>query len=102
MRVCAEGGCPEQIERGSYCPAHEPRRTEARRSPSSRVTGTWRWREKVKPRVLQRDRRRCHYCGGRATTVDHRIPVAERPDLAFDESNLVASCEPCNLTKGDR
>lgn len=43
----------------------------------------------------------CHYCteAGRttvATVVDHTVPVKERPDLAFDPTNLKAVCAPCH------
>lgn len=51
---------------------------------------------------------RCNYqcqlrydgiCQGTATTVDHIIPVAKRPDLAHDPSNWRGSCQPCNQHK---
>lgn len=94
MRVCAEDGCPEQIERGPYCPAHR----RARRSPSNRVTSTQRWK-RVRLRVLERDNWTCRYCGGPATTVDHVDPVVRGGD-PFDERNLVAACKSCNSRKG--
>lgn len=94
MSVCAEPGCPNLRP----CPTHPP---ADRRSPSSRITGTYRWR-KLKAKVLKRDRHRCHYCKGKATTADHVRPVATHPHLAWDESNLVAACEPCNARKNAR
>src|SRR5690606_22564377 len=97
LRPCAADGCPIPVERG-YCADHAPKRDAARRSPSSYVTGTARWR-RVKARVLRRDRHLCFYCGGHATTVDHVRPVSRGGD-PFDERNLVASCVPCNLRKG--
>lgn len=93
-RVCPVDGCPEPMP----CPHH--RRRGGARSPSSYVTGTARWR-RVKARVLRRDRYVCFYCGGQATTVDHVRPVSKGGD-PYDEGNLVASCVPCNLSKGDR
>lgn len=50
--------------------------------------------------VLRRDRFRCAYCGGPATTVDHVIPSSRggRDDFR----NCVAACSACNLRKGDR
>lgn len=84
------------ITSGRYCPAHQP----DRRSPSSRVTGTSRWR-KLKAKVLRRDRFLCHYCGGKATTADH-VRAVGRGGAKYDEANVVASCVPCNLTKGAR
>lgn len=97
MAVCARDGCPERVPRG-YCADHRP--PALTRSPSSRVTGTARWR-KVKARVLKRDAYVCHYCDGEATTADHVRPVKDG-GAPFDEANLVASCVPCNLRKGGR
>ena len=34
-----------------------------------------------------------------ATQVDHIQSVIERPDLAFDESNLQGLCDPCHYAK---
>jgi 5-methylcytosine-specific restriction endonuclease McrA len=54
--------------------------------------------------ILQRDGRRCRYCGtelqGKNVHIDHVYPVAmggiDHPD------NLVASCKKCNTEKRDR
>lgn len=51
--------------------------------------------------VLERDRRRCAYCGGRASTVDHVQPVS-RGGAARSWLNTVAACPPCNQVKADR
>jgi 5-methylcytosine-specific restriction endonuclease McrA len=95
-QVCNVDGCPELVVSRGRCERH-PIKT---RSPSSRVTGTHRWRV-VKAGVLRRDRYRCAYCGETATTVDHRVPVIDG-GAEYDEANLVASCVDCNLRKGDR
>jgi len=51
--------------------------------------------------VFARDRHRCQYCGGdRRLTVDHVIPRSKGGDHTWD--NVVTSCAPCNLKKGDR
>lgn len=96
--VCGEPGCPNLVP----CLRHPPK---DRRSPSSRITGTHRWRM-LKAKILRRDHYRCQLrlscCIGRATTADHKIPVAVRLDLAWDESNLAASCIPCNARKNAR
>lgn len=39
----------------------------------------------------------CHYCSGKATTVDHKIPQAAGGSDA--RSNLLPACEPCNVAK---
>jgi 5-methylcytosine-specific restriction endonuclease McrA len=57
------------------------------------------WRRR-KATILARDRYRCHWCGGRATTVDHVHPRAEGG--TDDPRNLVASCVPCNLRRGGK
>ena len=97
MPVCAFDGCPEHVS-GGYCQTHGG---NVHRSPSSRVTGTHRWR-KLKARLLAQPAYRwCAYCGPRATTLDHRIPVADGGPK-YDEDNLVPSCQPCNARKGGR
>ena len=51
--------------------------------------------------VFARDRHRCQYCGSdRHLTVDHVIPRSKGGADSWD--NVVTSCAPCNLKKGDR
>lgn len=50
--------------------------------------------------VLRRDRDRCGYCGGHATTIDHVLPRSRGGDDSWE--NLVAACLRCNNKKGDR
>lgn len=95
MRVCAQDGCPEQIERGGYCAEHSRNR---RRSPSSRVVGTAAFK-RVARQVLERDNYRCHYCGRYARAVDHVVPVS-KGGADLDPANLVAACKRCNSSKG--
>lgn len=47
--------------------------------------------------VLARDGRRCGYCLGRATTIDHIIPRSRKGPHCFQ--NVVASCATCNSKK---
>ncbi len=42
----------------------------------------------------------CHYCGGKAESKDHRIPIARGGDN--HPLNLVPSCKECNNLKGQR
>jgi len=49
--------------------------------------------------VLARDRFRCHWCGRRATTVDHLVPRA-LGGSDYDLDNLVAACADCNSRRG--
>jgi 5-methylcytosine-specific restriction endonuclease McrA len=50
--------------------------------------------------VLLRDRHRCAYCGGRATTVDHLVPRSRGGQDTW--LNTVASCARDNHRKADR
>jgi hypothetical protein len=45
-------------------------------------------------------RARCHYCGGKATTKDHYVPVFLGGTT--DVNNLVPACEECNRIKDSR
>jgi hypothetical protein len=55
----------------------------------------------------------CRYCGKELLydvpighpdrgTVDHIIPLDERPDLALDRDNVCGACHACNSAKGNR
>jgi 5-methylcytosine-specific restriction endonuclease McrA len=50
--------------------------------------------------VLARDGRRCGYCVGAATTVDHILPRCRGGRNTW--LNTVAACDGCNQRKGDR
>jgi len=53
-----------------------------------------------RPGVLARDHRRCGYCLGPATTVDHIVPRSRGGRNSW--ANTVAACDGCNQRKGDR
>lgn len=53
-----------------------------------------------RPGVLNRDGRRCGYCGGHATTVDHILPRSRGGKNTW--KNTVAACDGCNQRKADR
>ncbi len=64
-----------------------------------------RWRHSRGPAwsrggVLTRDHRRCAYCGGPASTVDHVLPRSRGGGNTW--LNTVAACGRCNQHKGDR
>jgi len=64
-----------------------------------------RWRYNAGPAwsrggVMLRDGRRCAYCGGHATTVDHVVPRSRGGRNTW--LNTVAACGGCNQRKGDR
>jgi len=50
--------------------------------------------------VLKRDRHRCAYCGGRATTIDHVLPASRGGTWSW--LNTVAACGACNSRKSNR
>lgn len=52
----------------------------------------------VRKTVLKRTKSKCFYCGNRATTIDHVIPLAHGG--SNDPQNLVASCYTCNQALG--
>ncbi len=59
-------------------------------------------RRKISRRVLfARDEWRCQYCGtvGKLT-LDHVVPRSRGGDSVWE--NVVTSCAPCNMRKGDR
>lgn len=53
----------------------------------------------MRARVLKKEPN-CLYCGEKAETADHFIPLARGGEDT--EANLVGACQPCNLAKGDR
>jgi 5-methylcytosine-specific restriction endonuclease McrA len=48
----------------------------------------------------ERDRGRCAYCGGSASTIDHILPRSRGGKNTW--LNTVAACGHCNQRKGDR
>jgi 5-methylcytosine-specific restriction endonuclease McrA len=64
-----------------------------------------RWRHSRGPAwsragVLARDGRRCGYCGGPASTIDHVLPRSRGGGNEW--ANTVAACGRCNNRKGNR
>ena len=57
---------------------------------------------KISRRALfARDGWRCQYCGSNGRlTLDHVVPRSRGGDSVWE--NVVTSCAPCNLRKGDR
>lgn len=66
------------------------------------VAATWMHRPAGYSRtsVLRRDRHRCAYCGGCASTVDHLLPASRGGEWSW--LNTVAACGPCNARKANR
>lgn len=84
--VCRKQGCPEFTVANGLCESHQPSHgwgTSTRSKPKG-------W-DKVRRRVLFRDRRSCVICGERGTIVDHLLPIAWGGTESM--SNLRAMCE---------
>lgn len=103
LRPCSRGGCPELVASGK-CPKHS-KQAEVHRGSSTERGYDSAW-ERIRLRILKRDLYTCKirtYCrGARATEVDHIIPISQFPEGRLLESNLQASCKPCNAAKGNR
>jgi len=70
-KLCSEPMCVnDAAKKSGRCPEH----SEAAWVRSTRVTSK-EWPTQRR-RTLQRDRRRCLFCGQSANLVDHRLPIA--------------------------
>ena len=67
---------------------------------NKRIYNTNAWKN-LRRQVLQEENHICHWCGKKATQVDHLIEIDRDPELALERSNLVASCQPCNSRRGN-
>lgn len=78
---------------GYECPARPKRKKRGKRE-AEKVRSTYAWQKKRKA-VKERDHYLCVYslAHGRIVYEDlevhHIIPLEERPDLAYDDSNLI-------------
>lgn len=94
--------CGELIASGSRCQECKPKENRPRRpGRKGRSTSDWTWRKlSEKMRRLQPW---CSECPATEDlTVNHVIPISERPDLAHEELNLTVLCRSCNSKRGDK
>lgn len=72
--------------------------------------GSTEWRDK-RAEILDRDNHECQWCKeeGRVTVsddsvleIDHIEELKDRPDLAFDDSNLRTLCKDCHNKRHGR
>lgn len=105
-RACAQFGCPA-IVRGTqrYCAEHERatrRAVDARRGSSNARGYDATWQRLRIAFLAQHPLCECEDCeaGAKRLTiaevVDHIIPIAERPDLRLEWSNLRAMAKRCH------
>lgn len=73
---------------------------DAFRRYSRPVLKTKRW-QVLRHEILERDGWACVTCGTRRgrLEIDHVKPVRDRPDRAFDKTNLQTLCTPCHTRK---
>jgi 5-methylcytosine-specific restriction enzyme A len=66
---------------------------------SAPIIRTQRWKA-LRLQALERDGFRCVQCGERRRLeIDHVLPVRDRPDLAFEITNLQTLCGSCHARK---
>jgi 5-methylcytosine-specific restriction protein A len=85
------------------CPACRHRRNRQRGTPADRgYDQAWRL---LRLKILIRDGWQCQLrrpgCIGKATEVDHIVPLS-KGGQRLDASNAQAACKPCNSGKRDR
>ena len=113
-RPCTTPGCPA-LTSGGRCGMHRQQadRNYRRSRPDDSFYHGAAWR-RLRRTFLDANPL-CINCGGEANTVDHIVPLRERPDMALEPTNLRPMCAPCHsrrsakdgqrwgrgLTKGD-
>lgn len=90
------GGTPRQARHWAWSILPSWRKSDIEQRTPPPQLEPW---DKQRKRILKRDKSRCTYCGQRATHVDHVVPVSRGG--SYDDSNLVACCADCNISKGD-
>lgn len=101
MRVCAQPSCPELLDTGRWCPAHQPRRGKEYRSPQSterqKHYKTARWRNFSK--AYRQAHPDCVWCGAPAEHVDHLDGQGPAGPRGYDDNNLASVCQSCHSRK---
>lgn len=114
-KLCTHAGCNRfRLEGHSVCERHladeeakEQRKREyferkyhhtQSRAGSFYQSAEW----KSLSRRLLNERKYCEFCGEYATDVHHIRPVADYPELALDENNLVVLCKACHARETER
>lgn len=106
LRPCL--GCRKLVKDAARCERchREMMRTINQRQDENRPTSAKRgydWQHKQwRLQVLNRDGWVCQYCGGKATTADHVLPLSTHPELRLDIDNGKACCAGCQNRKGDQ
>lgn len=103
-RPCSAYGCPVLVTHGR-CPLHQQQRNvhiDDRRVSSSKRGYDAAWRRlrlaKLAEDPLCQINTHCQHPTA-ASEVDHIIPIAARPDLRLEWSNLQSACHACHSAK---
>lgn len=76
---------------------HAARAAAKKRYHKSPTDPRWQF---LRAKVFAEKGSQCAYCGADANHVDHQVPKSRGG--SDDLSNLVPSCSPCNLSKGNK
>ena len=96
-RPCRQRGCVALVRSASgYCSTHERAHNATHNARRNASMGSgWAW-SRQRAAVLAEEPR-CRVCGGRATHVDHIIPLANGG--TSDRANLQPICNVCHAVK---
>ncbi|MCM3411473.1 HNH endonuclease [Metabacillus litoralis] len=104
MKYCDFNGCPNKINRGTYCEDHG-RSSKARKRKSiyhntnKSFYNSKEWKH-VRSMVYERERGYCQRCRkfvfGKQAQVHHVVPVKKNPSLKLELNNLKLLCPVCH------
>jgi len=109
-KQCGYPGCGELVQKTSRCPEHT---TDARRQ-ADKYRGSaasrgydWKWQKFRKRYLAKHPICECRRCMGEnivrpADTIHHIVRLADRPDLKYAVSNLVAMARACHEVEEGR
>lgn len=100
-RPCNDpSGCGELVKGASRCPAHRIKATKKHHPKSHPHANSYRF-QKLSLSV-RKTQPWCLDCNATVDLcADHIIPIAERPDLAYERLNLTTRCRRCNGRRAD-
>lgn len=99
--ACAQCGATT-TNKGRCTTCAQPYNHEHNARPTRTVYATQRWRD-LRLKILTRDKWQCRYCGNKANIGAHLRPFRDATDpIAWDETNIVASCAYCNNQEAGR
>ncbi len=94
LKACSSPGCPS-LTRERFCPRHQHAYNRIRAAANAFYSSR-EWR--ALRALFLAAHPFCHFCGLRATEVDHIIP--RNQGGTDDPSNLMGLCKSCHSRKG--